>query len=377
MAARLGALSSVLALVVMVGCAAGAPAGARSGAAPAAPRGANAPAAQSPAAAPAASAAPTEAPSLVTLKMAAQPSISSAPRYIALDRGYFREVGIDLEEVPSTTSAQMLPSLAAGQIDMGVGGVTSGLFNAVAQGIPVRMTLAMWSATPSDRAGGLIVRKDLADSGQVRDWADLGGLRIAITSKGHETQLALDKALRRGGLSLDDADTTELSYPDMNVALGNQNIDGAITIEPYATLGVLKGFATRFKVWYELIPNDTPASIMFSEDLAEARADVARRFAIAYVRGLRDYDQARTKGKDREAIIGIVEQYVPFLERPMYDQIPWPAVDPGGRVNGEVIAAAQDWFIQHGYVQTRVEMSKVVDNQFADYATAQLGPYQP
>jgi NitT/TauT family transport system substrate-binding protein len=309
--------------------------------------------------------------------MAAQPSISSAPRYIALDRGYLREAGIDLEEVPSTTSAQMLPSLAAGQIDMGVGGVTSGLFNAIAQGIPVRMTLAMWSATPSDRAGGLIVRKDLADSGQVRDWADLAGRRIAITSKGHETQLALDKALRRGGLSLDDVDTTELSYPDMNVALGNQNIDGAITIEPYATLGVLKGFAARFKVWYELIPNDTPASIMFAEDLAEARAALARRFATAYVRGLRDYDQARTKGQDREAIISIIEQHVPFLERPMYDQIPWPAVDPDGRVNGEVIAAAQDWFIEHGYVQTRVEMSKVVDNQFADYAVAQLGPYQP
>jgi NitT/TauT family transport system substrate-binding protein len=313
----------------------------------------------------------------VTLKMAAQPSISSAGRYIAMDRGYLRQEGLELEEVASTTSAQMLPSLAAGQIDMGVGGVTSGLFNAIAQGIPVRMTLNMWSANPSDRAGGLIVRKDLMDSGQVREVGDLAGLRVAITSKGHETQLALDKVLRQGGLSLQDVDTTELSYPDMNVALGNQNIEGAITIEPYATLAVIKNFATRFKVWSDLIPNDTPAAIMFSEELVENRADVARRFAKAYVRGLRDYHEARTKGKDREAIIAIIEQHVPFLERPMYDQIPWPAVDPDGRVNVEAMAAAQDWFIAHGYVQTKVDMSEVVDNQFADYAVAQLGPARP
>src|SRR4051794_23656843 len=116
---------------------------------------------------------------------------------------------------------------------------------------------------------------------------------------------------------------------------------------------------------------------MFSEDLIETRADLARHFAKAYVRGLRDYDQARTKGKDREAIIAIIQKHVPFLERPMYDQIPWPSNNPDGRVNVEAIAAAQEWFAEHGYVQTKVDMSQAVDNQFADYAAAQLGPYQP
>ncbi len=43
----------------------------------------------------------------------------------------------------------------------------------------------------------------------------------------------------------------------------------------------------------------------------------------------------------------------------------------------EPIAAAQDWFFERGYVQTKVDLSKVIDNQFADYAVAQLGPYRP
>jgi NitT/TauT family transport system substrate-binding protein len=375
-----------LALALMA-CASGTPAAAPGRGAPAAGGSARAPAAggaNAPGAAPGEAGAPAanapasaDAPPLVTLKIAAQPSIPSAARYVAIERGYFREEGIEMEEVPSTTSAQMLPSLAAGQVDMGLGGAAAGLFNAIAQGIPVRMTLDMWTAYPDDRGGGLIMRKDLVDGGQVRDFGDLAGLRIAVTSKGHATEYALDRGLSKGGLSLADVEMTELSYPDMNVALGNRNIDGAVTIEPYGTQAVVQGFAARFKPWPDLILYDTPATIMFSESFAETRTDLARRFAKAYVRGLRDYDQARAQGKDREAVIAIIQKHVPFLERPMYDQIPWPPSNPDGRVNADAIAAAQDWFAEHGYVQTKVDLTKVVDNQFADYAVAQLGPYQP
>jgi hypothetical protein len=95
------------------------------------------------------------------------------------------------------------------------------------------------------------------------------------------------------------------------------------------------------------------------------------------VRGLRDYDQARTRGKDREETIAMIQKHVPFLDRAIYDQMPWPSNNPDGRVNPETIGAAQDWFFERGYVPTRVDLAKVIDNQFVEYATAQLGPYQP
>ncbi len=377
MRARCAPLGSIVVLGLLAACAGGAPAASRPSEAstPAGP--ASAPAAAPPAQAPAAPAPAAEPLPLTTLKIAAQPSIASAARYVAMDRGYLREQGIELEEVPSTTSAQMLPSLAAGQIDMGLGGAAAGIFNAIAQGIPVRMTLDMWTAYPGNQSGGLIVRRDLIDSGQVRDFRDLLGLRVGITSKGQATEYGLHAGLAQGGLSLVDVETVEMPYPDMTVALGNRSIDAAVTIEPYGTQAVVQGFAARFKAWPELIPYDAPASIMFSEDLIEMRADLARRFALAYVRGLRDYDQARTKGKDREAVIAIMQNHVPLLDRAMYDQIPLPSNNPDGRVNAEAIAAAQDWFAERGYVQTKVDISRVVDNQFADYAVAQLGPYQP
>src|SRR5437763_1475451 len=123
MSARLGSPGSLVALTLLLAaCAAGgAPAASRPGEAPATSSGGPASPAAPPPAQQAASSAPAAvAPPLTTLKIAGQPSIPSAPRYIAIERGYFREEGIQMEEVPSTTSAQMLPSLAAGQVDMGL-----------------------------------------------------------------------------------------------------------------------------------------------------------------------------------------------------------------------------------------------------------------
>jgi NitT/TauT family transport system substrate-binding protein len=368
------AIPGLIVVTLFLGaCASGSPAS--TGAAPSA-----AAPAREPAAAPAApaAAAPTAAPALVQVKMAAVPgSLSHAGRYVAMARGYFREEGIDFEEAAFDTSAKMLPALAAGQVDMAVGGMSAGLFNAIAQGIPVRIVLDSTSAPPGDSAGGILARKDLVDGGQVREVRDLRGLRAAITSKGQSTEMVLAAALTQAGLSLADLEVNELAYPDMNLALANRNVDVAVTFEPFAAQAVSQGFAARFKDWGDILPNDHMAMVMYSAAFAETQSDAARRYAKAYVRGIRDYVAARNQGRDRDAIVGILMEYSPLKNREIFDQMTWVPLDPDGRVNAAAVAYAQDWFADQGYVRTKVDMAQVVDNQFADYALAQLGPYRP
>src|SRR4051794_2413982 len=134
----------VIAGLVLGACTGGPPAASQPAPAPAAPSNSAPPAAASnaaPVGQTPAVAAPTTPPTLAKIKIATTPSISNGGRYIADERGYFREEGLELEDVPSDTSAQMLPSLAAGQIEIGAGGIAAGLFNAIAQGIPVRIVL--------------------------------------------------------------------------------------------------------------------------------------------------------------------------------------------------------------------------------------------
>jgi NitT/TauT family transport system substrate-binding protein len=370
----------VVAAMVTLACAA--PAARPPAAAPAAPNEASAPAAPAVSNAPAASSAPAPAAPavpapLMTVRVAHAGGIGSAGRFIAQERGYYQEEGIAVEEIPFDTSTTMLPALAAGQIDVATGGIAASLFNAVAQGIPVRIVLDVWSAVPGNESGGLLVRKDLIDGGQVRTLADLRGRRVGITSRGHATEFALDLALQREGLTVADVEPTLLPYPDMNVALANGNVEGAVTIDPFAALAVSQGIAVRFKPWPELVPHDQPAMLMFSEDFADNRTEAGQRFAKAYVRGLRAYDEARTKGTNREEVIGYMMKLTELKDRAIYDTMPWPSNNPDGRVNGEIIATAQDWMFDHGYVKTKIDLARVIDSRFADYAVAQLGPYQP
>jgi NitT/TauT family transport system substrate-binding protein len=140
---------------------------------------------------------------------------------------------------------------------------------------------------------------------------------------------------------------------------------------------VSQGIAVRFKAWPELVPNDQPAMLMFSEDFADNRTEAGLRFAKAYVRGLRAYHEARTKGTNREEVIGYMIKLTELKDRAIYDTMPWPSNNPDGRVNAEMIGTAQDWLFDHGYVKTKIDLSRVIDSRFADYAVAQLGPYQP
>ncbi|HLI26884.1 MAG TPA: ABC transporter substrate-binding protein [Chloroflexota bacterium] len=373
----------VLAALLGWGCAAGGsvarPAGA--GSAPTAPPGASASASS---AAPAARAAAPDAIPLgqplrppVVVRAATTPSLSNGGRYVAMERGYFEEEGIQIEDVPSDTSAQLFPALAAGQIDLLAGGPTAGLFNAIAQGIPVRIVLDQWTAYPGNEAGGLLIRKDLIDSGRVREVADLRGLRISYTAKGHTTQKLVADLLATANLRLSDIQEVELNYGDLNVALGTGNVDGGVTIEPFGGRAVADGYAVRWRAWPEVEPYDNPALIMYSETFADQKNEVAKRYARAYIRGLREYTDARLKGINREFVIAAFQKHTALKDRALYDIVPWPSSNPDGRVNAEAIAAVQDWLHERGYVPTKVDLAKVIDNQFADFAVAQLGPYQP
>jgi len=365
MSLRLGSPQTVGVLVLLLAACSGrsapSPAPPASGAAPAVP-GSEA----------------TARPPAVTVRLGTVPgAISNAGRFVAIERGYFQEEGITFEDVPFDTSAKMLPALAAGQIEVGIGGISAGLFNAIAQGIPLKIVLDSTSAYPGDSAGGLLVRKDLLDSGAVREPADLRGRRVAITSKGQATELTLSRALAQGGLTLADVDVVELGYPDMTLALGNRNIDAAVSIEPFAVQAISQGFAAMFRLWGDLIPNDHMAVVMYSQAFADAANQAGYRYAKAYVRGVRDYERARTQGRDREAIIAILQKHSALKARALYDQMHWLPLDPDGRVHGATFVAAQDWFAEQGYVKTKVDLDQVIDQRFADYAVAQLGPYVP
>src|SRR5712692_8753414 len=70
-------------------------------------------------------------PAAAHVRLGTQPSTVGAALYIAADRGYFQQEGIEPELVPFTNASEMIPALATDQLDTASIGGNPAMWNAV------------------------------------------------------------------------------------------------------------------------------------------------------------------------------------------------------------------------------------------------------
>ena len=311
----------------------------------------------------------------VTVKIGSTTSLTDGFFYIADAKGYFAEEGLKAEFVRFRTAGEVVAPLGTGELDVGGGSPSPALFNAIARGIPVKIVGDRYTARPGQGTTALLVRKDLADGGQVRDYSDLRGKNIAINATGSSTEIMVEKALEKGGVKREEVNVVTMPFPDMLAALGSKAIDVAGDVDPYNAMAVDRGLAVRWKGEDEINPNHETAVILFGPSFYQNKPEAARRFMVAYIRAVRDYVNAFTKNTKKQEIVSILTQVTDVKDPALYDKMAVIGVDPDGRVNAQSISADQDWYASKGYQQQKVDMSKVVDNQFVEYALERLGKY--
>ncbi len=305
-------------------------------------------------------------------------SASDAGLYIAIEKGYFKEHGIEIEQTRFTTGAEMVAPLGTGQLDVGAGAPSAGLMNAIARDIPLRIVADKGNVNRDWGFQAIMVRKDLWDSGAIRGPGDLKGRTIALNARDITPEIFFDSYLRRAGLTIADADVVTLSFPDMAAGFANRAIDAALPIEPFVTQIVDAGTAAVAVRADEVVTGQQVAVILYGPKFIEEKPDVARRFMLAYVKGLRDYNDAFAK-KDaakKAEVVDILVKNTPVKDVALYDRMIMPGLDPNGRVNVESLDASQTWWLAKGSQTARADLGRLVDNQFVDWAIQQLGPYQ-
>lgn len=335
------------------------------------------PAGQTTAPVPAASPVASGSEVVVKYGQLSPPSVSDSGILIADARGYFAEQGIRLEVVSFDTAGNMTSPLGTNQIDAGGGSVGAGLFNAVARGVPISIVADKGTTSSGHGYLGLVVRKVLMDSGEVKSVADLKGKRIALSSAAIAPEVALADLLRSGGLTMADVSIVPLAFPDMVVALTNGTIDAAEPIEPFLTDEVAKGAGAVFKRADEYSPDSQNAVLLFSPAFA-AKTDVATRFMVAYLKGARLYADAFDK-KDpavRADVITILSARTSLKDPALYDRVAMPGLSPDGRVNSASLEAQQQYYMSSGQQQTALDLSKLVNSSFAESGVKTLGPYR-
>ena len=304
--------------------------------------------------------------------------VPEAGYFVGMDQGYFREQGIELDVTQFDSAARMVPALGTGQLDAGDGSHSAGLFNAVARDVGIKLVADAGSGPPGQSIVSLLFRRELVDSGQLRGPADLRGRRLALPARAIPTEVLLSRWLRTANLRVDDVDIVELGFPDQLAALGAGAIDATIMPEPFLTRVVESGLATVYQRDNDIYPGFQVAEVLYGAAFARDQAELGRRLMIAYLRGVRVYNDAFVKGDPaaRQITIESLIQHTPVKDPALYDRMTMAGLNPDGRINLASIAEDQDYWLANGAQQTRIDLETLVDYSFVDAALQVLGPYR-
>jgi NitT/TauT family transport system substrate-binding protein len=298
--------------------------------------------------------------------------------YIAVEEGYFKEQGLDVEITSFDSAANMVAPLGGGQIEAGGGAISAGLFNAFSRNIQMKIVADKGHSDPTPPGfpvSNFLVRKALKDSGEVKGAADLKGRKFAWVARGISTELDLAAFLKTGGLTIADVNLTQMGFPDMIAAFANNAVDACAPPEPFAANLLAQGTAAHLAYDYEVNPRNQVAAVFYSADFAKSPA--AGRFMVAYIRAVRLYNDAYIK-KNQQAlqkVIAAATKYTTVKDPALYDRMTLQGLYPDGGLNVESIKEQQEFFLSAGTQQTRVNLDEFVDLHFAQDAVKQLGPY--
>jgi NitT/TauT family transport system substrate-binding protein len=302
--------------------------------------------------------------------------------FLAFDRGYFKQEGLDVELIPNLTAPDMTAALLSGSIDVGSLALNAPLFNAAPRGVGLRVVAPQTFIPPDDKNGSMLVRMDLIDSGQYRDPKDFKGKSIAIGPVPNLiSQLFVEIALDKGGLRPADATFTTLAFPDELAALAAKKLDAGWQIEPLATAAETRGLAREVMWSGQLLPNLDPLLLIESPKFGQDQAEAVNRFVTAHLRGQRDYYAAyrdASGGADaRAAVMQSLVEHTSVKDTKTWQELAdkgrMQSVEPNGELHVAMFETVQDFFLRQGALSGKIDAASIVDKAPLNYAVQRLG----
>jgi NitT/TauT family transport system substrate-binding protein len=304
---------------------------------------------------------------------------SDAPFFIADAKGYFAEQGLKVKFIRFDSAAKAIPSLGSGEVDVGSGATSAGLYNAVARGIGIKIVADKARNAKGYGFQAIMARSDLIDSGQIKSVKDLKGLKVAMSANGNSENAFMNYALVQAGLSYKDIDPVFLGFPNQIAAYANKAIDASLTVEPTVSELIKLGTAKKLVSADEVFPDYQTAVVFYGPKFMADQPDNAKKFMVALVKAIRFYDDAlkdgHIAGPNADEVIKILTQYSFIKDPAVHRAIVSQAIDPDGDLNMPSLQMAWQFFVDTKQIDGSVKVGDVVDLSYAHAAAKTLGPY--
>lgn len=209
-----------------------------------------------------------------TLTLAHSTWVGYGPFYIARDKGFFEEEGVDIELQIMENTPLKMGALMAGHVDL----VASTADEFPIYMKPGRVLKYILAVDNSNGGDGIVSNKDIMTV------ADLRGKKVAF-EEGSVSQFFINALLLEAGMTQDDIEMVNMTATDAGVAFVAGRVDAAVTWEPHLTQGE-KAEHGRLLVDSSEKPGLIVDVVAVTEETMREQGDELRAFVRAWQRAL-------------------------------------------------------------------------------------------
>ena len=271
------------------------------------------------------------APSLVLAQSAPKlrigywPVAAGLPFFAAIEKGYFKEAGLDVEPLKFAGAQQVMEAMLSGRSDGSANG--TGSANLAIGEIAQPGLFKIFCTNPSN-AKFVLDEFITAKDGPIKTMADLKGKRVA-SGPGIQNVTLCKTMLERAGAT--GATVSELPIGQHVAAIVAGQVDACYTLEPTGTVGRMNGTTRVIEagVVAKYILGDPMApwhggAASLTTEFIKKNPEVAKKFIAAYTRGVElvrtQPADARQYMKGYTAIEGALTAEVPLASYMLYNE---------------------------------------------------------
>jgi NitT/TauT family transport system substrate-binding protein len=293
---------------------------------------------------------------------------SSAPVFIAQDKGYFREAGLEIELKFFDAAQPIAVATTSGDIDFGVTAFTAGLYNLAGKG-----TLKVIGGMSREKAGYPLIGYFASNNAWVaglKTPKDLAGKRIAVTQVGSSFHYSLGLLADRYGFKLSDLKVLPLqSLSNAAAALKGETVDAALL--PVSTARTLMDAdGAKLLGW---VGDETPWQLgaVFASPKTLTDKALVTKFLDVLARADREYHDvilaavAGGKAPINERTKPLLEIIAKYTNLPVEQVVGNCAyIDPDGKLDVKNVGNQIAWLQEQGFVDKGFNADAIIANEY-------------
>ena len=295
---------------------------------------------------------------------------SHSGSFVAVEKNYFAEAGIDAELKFFQAAQPMAVAIASGDVDYAVTAVSGGLISLADKGA-IKVIGGCLSEEPGID-GQKILASDAAFQAGLTSPAQLGGKRFGMSTAGSSFHYMGSKVASAEGVDMTFRPLQKVGA--IIGALKSGQIDAWAIVPHIAKPLAASGSVHIIGDIADYLPNYQVTTVFTSASNAADERQQTEDFLAAFGRGVNDYNAAmidRAGGDDGvNEMVDLIHKYV-YTDRPREKAAPsiingTMRLNAGAKLNVASIQDQLSWFQSEGLVDEGISLDTLVDSSYVE-----------